>query len=428
MTNDTLIQAEVERHYRHNFIVNFLDGTFFFSGLSFIAARTILPVFVSHLTDSKLAIGLLSTIVASGWLFPQLFTANWIQRLSRKKVAPVKIGFFTERVPLFLMAPMALVAIKSPSIALILFFILLAWRTIGSGVVAVGWQDMIAKVIPVDRRGRFFGIMGFSGTATGIIGAAAAAWLLNRYGFPFGYALCFAIAAVLMFISWFFLALTREPAQIIREPNISQSEYWRRLPILLRTDKNFQRFLFSQVIVVAGGMAVGFLTVYAVQRWHLPDSQAGNFTISMLIGQSISNLLFGVLADRKGHKLVLELSTVCGAIAVGLACIAPAPEWFYVIFALYGVNTAGFILSGIMIVFEFSPPEIRPTYIGLNSTVLGLVAGIAPLIGGWLVSTVGYQVLFAGTFVIGLVGFAILHWWVQDPRDAFGSHTAVDQQ
>ena len=428
MTNDTLIQTEVERHYRHNFIVNFFDMTFFFSGSSFIAARTILPVFVSHLTDSELAIGLLSTIVASGWLLPQLFAANWTQRLSRKKVAPVKIGFFTERLPLFLMVPTALIAIKSPSIALILFFIILAWRTIGAGVVAVGWQDMIAKVIPVDRRGRFFGISGFSGTATGIIGAAAAAWLLNRYGFPFGYALCFAIAAVLIFISWVFLAQTREPAQINREPKISQSEYWSRLPALLRTDKNFQRFLFSQVIVVAGGMAVGFLTVYAVQRWHLPDYQSGNFTIWMLIGQSIGNLLFGVLADRKGHKLVLELSAVCGALSVALACVAPVPEWFYVIFALYGANIAGFILSGIMIVFEFSPPEIRPTYIGLNSTIIGIVAGIAPLIGGWLASTVGYQVLFAGTSVVGLVGFAMLHWWVEDPRDVIGSPTAVDKQ
>jgi MFS family permease len=428
MTNDVLIQAEVERHYRHNFIVNFLDGTFFWGGLSFIAARTILPVFVSHLTDSKLAIGLLSTIVASGWLLPQLFAANWTQRLSRKKVAPVKFGFFAERVPLFLMAPTALVAITSPSLALILFFIILTWRTIGSGVVAVGWQDMLAKVIPVDRRGRFFGIMAFSGAATGIIGATAAAWLLDHYGFPFGYALCFAIAAVLILISWFFLALTREPAQISREPNISQREFWSRLPSLLRADQNFQHLLFSQVINVTGGMAIGFFTVYAVERWHLPDYQAGSFTISMLIGQAISNLLFGVLADRKGHKLVLELSAVCGALAIGLACIAPAPEWFYVIFALYGANTAGFILSGIMIVFEFSPPNVRPTYIGLNNTVLGIVAGITPLIGGWLVSTVGYQVLFAGASVVSLVGFAMLHWWVEDPRDVISSHTAVDER
>jgi MFS family permease len=426
MTNDKHIQAEVERHYRHNFIVNFLDGTFFWSGASFIAARTILPLYVSRLTDSELAIGLLSTITASGWLLPQLFTANWIQGLPRKKVAPVNIGFFTERLPVFLMVPTVLLAVNHPTLALILFFIMLAWRVIGAGVVAVGWQDMIAKIIPTSRRGRFFGATMFSGTALGVVCATIAAWFLEQYSFPFGYLLCFAAASIFIFLSWFFMALTREPAQVNQESIISQSEYWRRLPTILRTDQNFQRFLLSQVVIVIGGMAFGFLAVYAVQRWQLADSQAGNFTTSMLIGQAISNLIFGVLADRKGHKLVLELSTLGGAIAVGLACVATAPELFYIVFALIGVNTTGIILSGIMIVFEFGRSEIRPTYIGLNNTVLGIVASIAPIFGGWLASTVGYQMLFAGASVIGLVGFVILHWLVQDPRNVTGSRTALD--
>ena len=30
-----------------------------------------------------------------------------------------------------------------------------------------------------------------------------------------------------------------------------------------------------------GGMAGGFLTVYAVRRWHLSDGQAGLFTMSL---------------------------------------------------------------------------------------------------------------------------------------------------
>ena len=175
-----------------------------------------------------------------------------------------------------------------------------------------------------------------------------------------------------------------------------------------------------------GGMAAGFLTVYAVQRWQLPDSQAGVFTVSMLVGQASGNLLFGPLADRKGHKLVLELSTLLGALAVGLASLAPASVWFYVVFALLGASTAGLILSGIMIVFEFSTPELRPTYIGLNNTLIGVVTAATPLIGAWLASTVGYQVFFVVTFVIGLVGFGLLRWTVREPREASRSSGLVD--
>ena len=167
------------------------------------------------------------------------------------------------------------------------------------------------------------------------------------------------------------------------------------------------------------------MAVYAVQRWSLSDGKAGNLTAAMLIGQAGFNLLFGFLADRKGHKVVLEWSVLLSALAIGLAAIAPAPAWFYPIFALSGGSVAGFILSGIMIAFEFSPPDVRPTYIGLNNTASGVVSGVAPLLGGWLAGAIGYQRLFLVAFGIGLVGFILLHWSVREPRHARAASESV---
>lgn len=413
----TAFDAEVERNYQHNYIVNFLDGTFFWLGFNFIAWRTILPLYVSHYTDSKLALGLLATLGATGWLLPQLFTSNWVQRLPLKKVVPVRIGLFTERLPVILLVPAALLSNYSQELALVLFFILFAWFMIGAGLVAVGWQDMLAKIFPVDRRGRFFGVTNFSGTATGMLGAAAAAWLLDNFIFPYNYTACFALASLFIFVSWLFLSQTREPAQVSNEPVIPQREYLKHLPRILREDLNFRRFLISQIIISMGGMAAGFLAVYAVQRWQLPEGQAGIFTVSMLVGQAIGNLIFGSLADRKGHKLILELSTLLGILSVGVASLAPSSVWFLLVFAFAGASNAGVILSGIMIIFEFSAPEVRPTYIGLNNTLVGISAAATPLIGAWLVSTMGYQPLFVVTVAIGLVGYFLLRWTVREPRE-----------
>jgi MFS family permease len=409
----TNIEAEVERNYRHNFIVNFFDGTAFWFGASFFAYRTILPVYLANLTDSEFSIGLLSTIIATGWLLPQLFTANWTQRLPVKKVAPVKWGLFTERLPIFLLIPAVWLATVNTELAIIAFFILIAWHLVGAGVIAVGWQDMIAKIFPIDRRGKFFGLTNFGGTATGILGASAAAWLLDRYEFPYGYMLCFAAASILIFISWIFLAMTREPAVEPKEAPISEAEYWKRLPKILREDSNYRRYLISQIVITGGGIALGFLAVYAVQRWDLPDSQAGLFTTSMLLGQALSNLLFGWLSDRKGHKLILELSVLASVLSVGLAFVASQPGWFYAVFALVGVSAAGFMMSGIMIVFEFAHADIRPTYIGLNNTVIGVFSALMPLLGAWLIGAFGYRVLFGFAIVFGIVGLAMLRWWVQ---------------
>jgi MFS family permease len=399
-------------------VVNVLDGTFFWGGSSLIAASTILPVYVSRLSDSKLLIGLLSMISSMGWLLPQLFTANWVQRLPRKKVLPVNLGLFTERLPVVLLALSTLLTLRYPVLALVAFYVFVAWHTVGAGVVAVAWQDMIGKIIPAQRRGRFFGLANFLGTATGVLGASAAAWLLDRYSFPGGYTWCFALSAVMMAISWGFLALTREPAQAPPSEPVSQREYWRRLPSVLQDDPNFVRYLVSQAVLALGGMAGGFYTVYAVQRWQLSDGQAGTFQASMLIGQALSNLAFGALADRKGHKLVLELSVLLGLLGTGLAVVAPGPAWFYLVFALIGANLAGLLLSGLMIALEFCDEDNRPTYIGLNNTVRGISYGMAPILGGWLAGLIGYQALFAIALVIGGVGLGLLRWSVHEPRHA----------
>ena len=97
---DAEIAAEVERNYRWNFAVNLLDGAFFWFGASFASSTTILPLFISKLTSDPLPIGLLAVIAQAAWFLPQLFTANLIERLARKKPVVVNLGLFLERLPL----------------------------------------------------------------------------------------------------------------------------------------------------------------------------------------------------------------------------------------------------------------------------------------------------------------------------------------
>jgi MFS family permease len=294
----------------------------------------------------------------------------------------------------------------------------IGWHIVGAGAIAVGWQDMLAKVFPVNRRGKFFGIANFGGTATGVLGASAVAWLLNHFEFPYSYMWSFLIGSIFIFISWIFLAMTKEPAIEPEITAISNMDYFRQLPGIVSSDVNFRRYLVTQIFTGAGNMAIGFLAVYAVQNWNLPDSEAGLYTIAMLVGQALSNLIFGWLSDRKGHKLILEISvltTACGSI---LAALAPSSTWFLLVFFLSGVSTAGYMLSGIMIIFEFCEPSIRPTYIGVNNTFNGIVAIAMPLIGGWIAHAYNYPLVFTVTFIIVLIGFVLLRWWVREPRKA----------
>ncbi|MCS7221761.1 MAG: MFS transporter [Anaerolineae bacterium] len=415
--DQTAYEQEIERNFRWNFVVNALDGAFFWFALTFASPSTILPVYVSYLTDSKLALGLVAALPSVGWLLPQLLTAPFVERMPRKKPFFVWTSLATERIAfLFMAAGAYFLSQPSPRWALIVFFVTLSWHAFGAGTIATAWQEMVAKVIPVRWRGRFFGLTNFLGAAMGLPGAALATIILSDFPYPTNFALCFFITFVGVVLSWVAVTLTREPAGPIRQESESPALYVRRLSQIIRTDVNFAHFLIARIVGTMGSMFVGFIAVAAIQRFHLPDEVAGQFTGFLVGGQLIANLIYGPIADRFGHKRVLEIGALSNIGTAALALLAPAPAWIYLAFALQGSTVASYIMSGMSITFEFSEPEVRPTYIGLSGTVIGVFSGIAPLIGGWLAERLGYNWLFGLCLAILIASWAMLHWWVVDPR------------
>jgi MFS family permease len=164
-----------------------------------------------------------------------------------------------------------------------------------------------------------------------------------------------------------------------------------------------------------GGMGLGFVTVAAVRRWAVADGTVGLYTGVLLLGQTVGNLVFGLLADRHGHKFALEWAALAYAIAFALAWLAPGAVWYYTVFFLIGVSQGVLFVSGLLVVFEFSEGERRPTYIGLTNTSLGLVNVVGPLLAVWLAG-VGFDLLFAACAGISFVAWVSMRWWVQEPR------------
>ncbi len=338
-----------------------------------------------------------------------------MEGLPLKKIAPALYGVYTERLPLLLLPLAALLFKDQPALALGSLFLLYTWTNFGAGAMAVGWNDMVAKVIPLEKRGIFWGVTNTLGSGTGILGAVLAAWLLSRFDFPDGFVICFGLTGVFVAISWIFLAQTREVPQNSHKEKVSYLEYFRRLPAVLKEDPNFSNFLIAQVVMGLGGMLWGFLAVYAQKTWTMSDGQVGIYAIVMVVGQTLGNLFFGAFADRKGYKIVLELSALSAVISILIAVFAPGPGWLYPVFLLRGMSFAGFFMASLM-VFEFTSPENRPTYIGLNSTIIGIGSSIAPLLGGLLAGWLDYRPMFIISLLFAAAGLVVLRVIVREPR------------
>ncbi len=411
---------------RRNVIVNVLDAGMWLFGISFMSTTTILPVFLRHLTDSPLLIGLVPAVLDMGWFLPQLFIAPYVQ--GRRQYGLVLGLGLIERIP-FIVFPILLwlsptLASASP-VSVAVFFALLVLRALGSGIVAPPWQEFIARIIPLPIRGRFFSAQQLVGNLLALGGAALGAVVLERYPYPTNFTICFGLGAASLMVSWGFLALSREP--VVESASSGRHSFNRayisRLREIMQTDRNFRAFLLSRACAYMGTMALGFLAVAAITRFNLSDAQAAIFTTLMIVGGTLGNVCWGPLADRIGYKMVLWIGTVLWMTALLLAVVGTVVEVTYVVFILVGMSSAASTVADLGIVMEFGTDEERPTYIGLARTITAPFLAIAPLLGGLIAQFTSYRVLMLAALPFAALSLYLLHWGVQEPR-----HMALSKQ
>jgi MFS family permease len=229
-----VMKSEVYKNYRFNFMVNLFDGGFFGAALGFASFYTVIPLFVSTMTESAVLIGLIPAIHTVGWQLPQLFTADRVSRL--KLIKPMVIFMtFHERLPFL---GLAVVAFLAPSmgvpLALGLTYAMLVWQGLGGGFTATPWQTMIAKIIPSERRGTFYGFQSALANLFAMVTAVLAGFLLERLPGPINYAVCFFFAAIAMGISFGFLAVTKEPEKTVEVQLQEQPGLWSRMMAILK--------------------------------------------------------------------------------------------------------------------------------------------------------------------------------------------------
>ena len=421
----TKVEQFTRKHLRHNIIVNLLDGGFFGVAIGFASFGTILPLFVASMTDSATLIGLVPAIHASGWLLPQLFTASHTSRLRRYK-RTVLITTIHERIPFL---GFAIVALLLPKIGLqaglIFTFLFLIWQGLGGGFTANSWTSMISKIFPPESRGTFFGTQ--AAVANLFISGAAvgAGYLLSAFDAPVNFAYCFLIAIIFFTISWFALALTREPADYDKVIEENPLPFWHGAAEILRRDKNFDWFLSSRILSQFATMGFSFYIVYALRRFHMDAVTAGYLTATLTIGQTVANASMGWLGDRVGHRLMLIIGAASALFSSLLAWFAPSLAWFFPIFILSGFANVSIWTNGMTMTVDFSGEKERPFYIGLAQTLTAPATIIAPLIGGWIADTQGFVRTFGLSTISSLVVISILIFLVKEPRKFADTQRAI---
>ena len=397
------------------------DAMFFGAALGFGSFGTIIPLFVSELTTSATLIGLVPAIHAVGWQLPQLFTANKVSRLRRYKPFVLAMSVH-ERIPFIGFALVAWFMYElGPQTALILTFLLLIWQGFGGGFTANAWQSFIAKIIPGELRGTFFGGQAAVANIFISICAIAAGFLLEEFAMPANFSLTFLIAFFFLAISWGALALSREPVDTEKVIPETLPPIWKGAGDVLNRDRNFSWFLTARLMSMFATVGFTFYIIYCLRYFDMDAVTAGFLTATLTISQTVANAGMGWLGDRWGHRTMLILGLVAVSLSSGLAWMAPSLNWFYLVFILAGVANVAIWTIGMAMTVEFGTEIERPVYIGLSNTLVAPVTILAPILGGWIADTMGFKTTFAISVFAGLLTAFVLWWFVKEPRPR-GSH------
>ncbi|MCR9262385.1 MAG: MFS transporter [Pseudomonadaceae bacterium] len=408
-------QIQIQRDLTRNFIIHLGHGMLGQTGFRLLMAPTFLPAYILLLSGgSELMVGVALSVNALGMMLTPLIGANLIEH--RKRVLPV--GFLTGGA---MRASVLLIALSGffldSEAALIAIIFCLLFFGLFQGMQGVIFNFLMSKVIPVSKRGRLTGLRNFLAGVT----SAGVAWVGGHYFLgddptAIGYSWIFLLAFVLTSVGLALLLLIREPEPPTVQRKQNLRDRLQDLPQLLRDDPAFTRYFLARSLATMGRMAMPFYILYAGQSLGLTGQLLGMVTFAFTLAGTVSNLVWGSLADRSGFRLVFLLSIAMWVVATLLLIFSSGVFLTVVVFIGIGAAVQGFQNSSQNLTLEFGVRDDLPIRIAIANTASEVAGTIGPLLGGLLAAYFGYLSVFICSICFLVIGGAVVRFYVPEPR------------
>ena len=405
----------VRRNLTRNFSAHLMHGMLGQTGFRFINAPTFIPAYILMLSDgSNLLVGLALAMQGFGQMLTPLLGANLISHRSR--VLP--IGFVTGSLMRTCILLMGLSGFfLGEQYLLITMIFLLTLFGLLEGVQGVIFNYLMSKVIPVKKRGRLTGFRNFlAGTTAAVVAYIGGTYFIGAEPTVYGYSSTFILAFVLTAIGLLMLLGVREPEPPEMKEQLSLKQQLQEVPKMLKAEKSFQRFVIARSIATMGRMAMPFYILFAGQSIGLSGVTLGIVTFAFTISGTVSNLIWGFIADYRGFRLVLLISVALWIISTMLLLASPSFIVTILVFAGIGASVQGFENAARNIVLEFGDRRNLPVRIALASSVSQIAGSFGPLAGGVLASQLGYEWVFVASIVFLGSGASLILFRIPEPR------------
>ena len=128
-------------------------------------------------------------------------------------------------------------------------------------------------------------------------------------------------------------------------------------------------------------------------------------------------LLGGALGDRFGRRRLLTIGVALFALGSGACAAAPSLAWLIVARGLQGAAAALMLPNSLAVLGSAFNGAARNRAVGLWAASASIAGAIGPVLGGWLIDTVGWRAIFLINLPLAAAAIAIALYAIEtDPK------------
>jgi MFS family permease len=391
----------------------------FFTALSDAFYTPYTSLYVLALGGTRTEVGWLASASSFlGMVLPIPGAALTRQWGYRKRMVVVFSALFRL---MLLLAALAPLVVRAPAVIWAII-VLLMLRTGLQNTFMPAWLSLTRDIVAPAHRGRYLSSRNLMQAIISMLMIPVAGYVIEYAGAPRGYQVALGVAFVAgIGATCAFSQIPDRRQSTVR--GVGLIEQVRGLWRAMTDHRPFLVFVLIRVLFDLGLMVGGpYFVTYQVEVLESPASTIGLLVTLRSFTRMLGLRFWGRLLDKRGPRWVITAACLAIPVLPWIYILASRPWHIAFVDVPSGFLFAGYELAAFALMLELLQGDDNTQAAAGYMTLSSAVSIAGPLIGGWLISTVGYTGDFVASGAIRLAA-AILYLLTFRP---FGRRRAGD--